>query len=332
MARGSSIHIESTTPGIILHNTREKDSIKNSIFSRADNEYMRDGKIALRIYRAEIEERIQKYQKRMGRKLPKTTKLLFDAVVNLESHHHLRDVKKLARYLEEKLGTRVINITIHRDEGHIEAGKPVINYHAHITFLGLDSAGRSVRKKMTRNFLRQLQDKTAEILKMNRGHSIGRKHISSRDYKYIMQQMEVVKSMQQKNIITEKEVGDYIIKYKAGQITREEAEKKIQEISKLLQSQRVSELTLGQLKSIASLGSIMLAVSHIGVSQGSANAIVRAVERGEAMTLEAMQSVFDTLISTSKMISKMKKQGTWQKIKERTGHGVWIEKKSEPEI
>lgn len=330
--RSSSIHIEPVSPGIILHNTREKPDIKNSIFSQQNNEYLRSGQKALLIYRATIENRINKYQNRMHRKIPRTTKLLFDAVVNLESHHTLADVKKLATYLEKKLGTKVINIAIHRDEGWVdESGKKHINHHAHITFLGMDSQGRSVRKKMTRNFLRELQDKTAEILHMQRGHSVGRKHISAADYKYIMQQMEVNNMQKENNVITEKEVQNYVIRYKAGQISKEEAEQKIQEIANLLQSQKISEITLGQLKNIASLGSIMLAVARIGITESSANAIVRSVEKGEAMTLQTMQSVFDTLISTSQAIMKMKKQGTWQKIKERTGSGIWLEKK-EPEI
>jgi serine phosphatase RsbU (regulator of sigma subunit) len=59
---------------------------------------------------------------------------------------------------------------MHRDEGHQDdEGKPVKNYHAHIEFVGLDQDGYSVRRKLSKAMLSQMQTDIAVILKMKRG-------------------------------------------------------------------------------------------------------------------------------------------------------------------
>jgi len=61
-------------------------------------------------------------------------------------------------------------MAIHRDEGHIsEEGEEVVNYHAHIEFMGLDAEGNSVRKKLTKGNLSKLQSHVAKLLGMERG-------------------------------------------------------------------------------------------------------------------------------------------------------------------
>ena len=59
---------------------------------------------------------------------------------------------------------------MHRDEGHIsENGEKIKNYHAHIEFMGLDSKGNSVRRKLDKKALIELQSDVANILEMQRG-------------------------------------------------------------------------------------------------------------------------------------------------------------------
>ena len=59
---------------------------------------------------------------------------------------------------------------MHRDEGHIsENGEKIKNYHAHIEFMGLDSKGNSVRRKLDKKALIELQSDVASILEMQRG-------------------------------------------------------------------------------------------------------------------------------------------------------------------
>ena len=289
-----------------MHNTRQKPDVKNSIFDRKNNEYMRDGKTALLIYRTEIEERIQKYTERMHRRIPKTTKLIFDGVVNLEEHHTLADVKKLATYLEKELGTKVINITIHRDEGYIdEAGQKHINFHAHITFTGLDSEGRSIRKKFTRKFLRKLQNDTAQILHMQRGHSIGRKHLSARDYKYIMgilnqEKQKIIQRYQKHRNYFESyqkffEKYDNIVqRVKAGQMDVDTAKDIIHDISGMYDRGILDKINISQLIRIAQIGAI--AVAQMRADIRTQNAIAREIEKQQNMSLSMVEQTISDIL------------------------------------
>lgn len=315
MSRGSSIHIEKASPGIFLHNTRQKSNVKNSIFDQSNNEYLRDGQKALLIYRAEIEGRIHKYQNRMHRRLPKTTVLLFDAVVNLEKHHKLADVKKLARYLEETLGTKVINITIHRDEGWVDSdGQKHINHHAHITFLGLDTEGRSIRKKMTRKFLIQLQDDTAKILKMDRGHNIGRKHISSRDYKYIMnvlrqEKQKIIQRYQKHRNYFEsyqkffEKYDDIVQKVKTGQMDIDTAKAIMQDVAGMYDRGILEKLNIVQLSRIAQIGAIALAQMRADIR--TQNTIVREIEKQQNMSLSMVERTISDILRFVKKMHKV---------------------------
>ena len=314
--RGSSIHIEPVSPGIILHNTREKPDIKNSIFSQQNNEYLRSGQKALLIYRATIENRINKYQNRMHRKIPRTTKLLFDAVVNLESHHTLADVKKLATYLEEKLGTKTVNITIHKDEGYIdELGKKHINFHAHITFLGLDENGRSVRKKMTRKFLIQLQNDTAKIMGMSRGeHTIGRKHLSASEYKYIMgilnqEKQKIIQRYQKHRNYFEsyqkffEKYDDIVQRVKAGQMDVDTAKAIIQDVAGMYDRGILDKINISQLIRIAQIGAI--AVAQMRADIRTQNAIAREIEKQQNMSLSMVERTISDILRFALKVQKV---------------------------
>ena len=148
----SSIHIEAGQAGYLYHNSREKET-KNSIFKDEQNEVSHNAKEAFEIYRAELQKRSQAYTERTRQKLQKNAITHLSAIVNLNKEHTLRDVEKLKEYLEKELDTKVFQVAIHRDEGHInEQGEAIKNYHAHIEFMGLDSQGYSVRKKLTKSF------------------------------------------------------------------------------------------------------------------------------------------------------------------------------------
>ena len=170
MQRKSSIHIEAGNLGYLFHNDRSKPTA-NSIFSQEKNEYFNDAKTALEIYRQELQKRSGAYTKRTGKKLHKNTITHLSAIVNLEQYHTLQDVKKIAEYLEQELDTKVFQIAVHRDEGYLdeETGEKHINYHAHLELMGLDTEGKSIRRKLDRKFLINLQSKVAEILQMERG-------------------------------------------------------------------------------------------------------------------------------------------------------------------
>jgi chromosome segregation ATPase len=200
----SSIHIEPGHGGYFSHNSRQSFS-QSQVFFDESNEIGSTKEEAFTLYREELKTRSAAYTKRTKQKLQNKTVTHLSAVVNLEQHHTLKDLKPLTKYLEDELDTKIIQTVIHRDEGklvHKETGeiltsgeqffcnpkdkklyfdkdfkKPIDmskweiekNYHAHIEFMGLTSKGKSIKRELTTWFFRKLQDKTAEVLKMERG-------------------------------------------------------------------------------------------------------------------------------------------------------------------
>ena len=200
----SSIHLQTAKSGTVLHNARENYS-KSVVFTDEKNELWNDSKTAFKMFRDELEVRTKAYTERTGQKLHKTTSTMISGVVNLEQHHTLKDMEKIKDYLEKEFGTKVIQMSVHRDEGKLinkenqdlklVSGKDFFlnakdnklyfdskfenkinmnewqiekNYHGHFEMLGLDNEGKTLRKKMNIIKLSKLQDFTAQSLGMER--------------------------------------------------------------------------------------------------------------------------------------------------------------------
>ncbi|WP_314989790.1 hypothetical protein [uncultured Campylobacter sp.] len=161
-------------------------------------------KDALVLERRLEEEARDKYYETYGQKF-KTKHCFLELVVNLKKHHTLKDLKKVAKYVEEKFGYRATLITLHRDEGHYEydeqgnATKFVANIHGHIRFCVLDPEnGKSIyRQKFRKKFeFKQLQTQVANILGLQRGTpNPNRKNIPSRIYKRLVKDPEALAIM-----------------------------------------------------------------------------------------------------------------------------------------
>lgn len=165
----SSIHIQAGKEGYLAHNDRSQATV-NSIFDDEKNEVWNNKKDAFKLFRFELAARSDAYTKRTNKKLHNKTITHLSSIVNFNKEHTMSDMRKVANYLENELGTKVFQIAMHRDEGHIDRhGKAVKNYHAHIEFMGLDQDGWSVRKKLTKAMLSQIQTDIADILNMERG-------------------------------------------------------------------------------------------------------------------------------------------------------------------
>ena len=182
--RKSSINIQSGHTAEFFHNTRETPT-KNSIFSTQDNYTNLTAKQSLSLYNQELQARTQLYTNRTGQKLQKKAITLLSSVINLKANSTKEDVEKVCKLLEQKLNTKVIQYSIHQDEGHTTSkGEKVVNYHAHILFMGLDNSGVSVRKKLDKKMLRELQTDVAICLNMERGKENSKtKRLSTYDYK-----------------------------------------------------------------------------------------------------------------------------------------------------
>lgn len=187
--RKSSItlkHFQDVQVHHFLHNSREKPT-SNSIFSTEKNYTNVNGHTAIKQFWNEFNKRSKIYTNRTGKKLPKNTIKHISGIFNIDENTTKEQIENVIKYLEESLDTKVIQYSIHYDEGHIdEKGNKKINYHVHLEMLGLDSEGRSVRKKITRQYLRDLQTKVAEILGMERGQDVRktkRKRLDTYEYK-----------------------------------------------------------------------------------------------------------------------------------------------------
>ena len=203
----SSIHLQTAKGGTILHNARENYS-KSVVFTDEKNELWNDSKTAFKLFRDELEIITKAYTERTGQKLHKTTSTMISGVVNLEQKHTLKDMEKIKDYLEKEFDTKVIQMSVHRDEGKLinkenedlklVSGKDFFlnakdnelyfdnkftkkinmdewkiekNYHGHFEMLGLDTQGKTLRKKMNIVKLSKLQDFTAQSLGMERSLS-----------------------------------------------------------------------------------------------------------------------------------------------------------------
>lgn len=165
----SSIHIATGGNGYFAHNSRESHT-NNVIFDDEQNYCSCTNAQAFETYKAELQKRSDAYTERTGQKLQSKSVTHLSAIVNFNKEHTEKDIQKVCKYLEKTFDTKVIQFAMHRDEGHInESGEKVKNYHAHIEFMGLDSKGNSVRRKLNKQALVKLQSETAKILNMERG-------------------------------------------------------------------------------------------------------------------------------------------------------------------
>nr|AUH21249.1 hypothetical protein [uncultured bacterium] len=200
MERKSSINIRQGESYFFWHNSRESSTV-NSIFDASKNEVDRSAKKAIELYNAELQKRAEAYTKRTGQKLQKKVIKHLSAVINLGDRHTLQDVRKIADFLEQTLDTKIVQIAVHKDEGHVdENGVKHINYHAHLEFLGLDSKGYSIRRKLNRKYLQNLQTQVAKILGMRRGEKGSKKkRIEAHTYKKIARRIEIEKKEKKKH-------------------------------------------------------------------------------------------------------------------------------------
>ena len=189
----------------VFHNMRVGPKAASSFveFQHLNKTNM-SAKDALVLERRLEEEARDKYYETYGQKF-KTKHCFLELVVNLKKHHTLKDLEKVAKYVEEKFGYRATLITLHRDEGHYEydeqgnAIKFVANIHGHIRFCVLDPKnGKSIYRQKFRKRLefKQLQTQIANMLGLQRGTpNPNRKNIPSRIYKRLVKDPEALAIM-----------------------------------------------------------------------------------------------------------------------------------------
>ena len=118
----SSIHIETSSAGALIHNER----VFSPDYLISNNKNINEYKSYTNLHISELEKRAkedyQKYSKN-NRKLPSNATLIKEAIINLNENHTLQDLEKVKQTLENEYGYKISNMSIHRDEGYIYTDK-----------------------------------------------------------------------------------------------------------------------------------------------------------------------------------------------------------------
>lgn len=259
MMRKSSIHIKKAFPFAFLHDDREVVSADYFISTAENNECNRTASQAFNHFLFLLDEAVTNYIQRTNQQLQvKSEKFLWEAVVNLESHHTLQDILKLVHILEKKYGWQEVQVSVHKDEGYASefSGKKSYNYHAHIVFFVLDAKGiyRFKKRDFGKKQMAVLQTLVAEELNMERGVSklVSKKeHLNHAQYRQIAQEKEdllfeikrlsgEVEMFQdlaieehQKNLVMHEDLKQLKYVIETLKKTQEELEKEIKKIQKM---------------------------------------------------------------------------------------------------
>lgn len=154
-------------------------------------------------------------------KAPELNDSLWEAVINLEEHHTMDDVKKVADFIHKKYHLTPTAIAIHRDEGYKDktTGEVKYNYHAHVMFYTVDN-GKSQMRTIGKKALSEMQTEVANLLHMERGQVNSKtvrlnhrqyrekaRELAQKDFVFDVVQKEFIKHTkeQEQNILTLKE-------------------------------------------------------------------------------------------------------------------------------
>lgn len=156
---------------------------------------------------AEMDKEIKRYCKATsGRKMQKNATPIREAVVNLNHHHSVADLRKLSDKLEEQYGMKAFQIHVHRDEGIWENKDFKHNYHAHIVFRWQDMAsGKTLR--LNKLDMSQIQDLVSKELGMKRGEYKENSNVvrlEAVEYKAQQEEKRMKRLQEQNNVLEQK--------------------------------------------------------------------------------------------------------------------------------
>lgn len=150
-------------------------------------------------------------KEKTGRSIQAKATPIREAVLNIEQHHTIEDMKRLSDTLKAKYGIDCFQIFIHRDEGHWvdgedikpkevrDPGKWKPNYHAHMVFDWQDKkTGKSF--KLQKHEMSEIQTIVAEVLGMERGElkeNSNRERLEPIEYKRQQEELKLQQLQQQ---------------------------------------------------------------------------------------------------------------------------------------
>lgn len=235
----SSINFAKSSSGSFAHNdrTEKEPGYLLPVEHRLENECNRSAPEAQKMLEGLFENAKENYSKTYGQKFQtKFENTHWEAVINLNKEHTIKDVERLVRAIEKETGFTSVQIAIHRDEGRIneKTEHPIHNLHAHVNFFTLDSEtgqqlyrrsisnserekirkehdipdGEKIPKHLTgvmdKAKLSKLQDITAEVLGMERGEKGSKAvRLGHKQYKVAAQEkeqlLEKIEELQKEN-------------------------------------------------------------------------------------------------------------------------------------
>lgn len=177
----TSIHVCPVKAGSEKHNSREKslDYVDRSLSKL--NESFRYSACSIDQRLSEI---AKDYAAAHGKKLHAKATPIREAVVVLDEHSSIEDIKKACAQCQAEFGIRAMQIYIHRDEGHKDktTGKWKSNLHAHIVFDWYNEQTHTTCK-LSREDTARMQTIFAGCLGMQRGKSSDKSHLTALQYK-----------------------------------------------------------------------------------------------------------------------------------------------------
>lgn len=231
----TSIHLRPCKQSSEIHNKREKelDYVRPDL--TANNEWW-SGVESLGALRSEISALVKE---KTGRKMQAKAQPLHEGVVVIQENTTMEQLHELGSKFKERFGVTLVQIAIHRDEGHwmnsegVSSGtkpgqrpnpgdiwKP--NLHAHLVFDWYNhDTGKSI--KTTKLDAVEMQTLCAEVLGMERGVSSEKKHLEAAEYKAKARMKEL--EDEERKAKEKKETAEKELKEKAALLNKESGNK-----------------------------------------------------------------------------------------------------------
>lgn len=224
----TSIHFNPQIKPALNHNDRT-DSRAPNIYKDLshNNEYSRTAKETRELIDKYYNEALEILKARKTKRKTEKERSYTEAIIEIQEHHNMQDLKQLSKEIAELTGFRPLQISIHRDEGHTdEHGEFKIHHHAHIVFFTLDKeTGKQLARQqasLSKENLKKMQTLTAKILNMKRG-----KEGSQRQYFTFMKDYKVFAEKDKELKIKEKQLDNRDIKQNERQEQQDNRESEI---------------------------------------------------------------------------------------------------------
>lgn len=247
MPRKSSIHFKPVTNVRFAVSHSERTDLSEPGYLLPKEHQLDNIVVAGSLSEQELSAMFIKQQEGMtGQAKARKSSPFWEGVVvlsNTNGQEQSNNLKKWAKAYEKETGHKVLHMSIHLDEGYIDAvGSPQYNPHAHVIVSRMDARNRVIN--LDRKQLAKVQDLTAEMLQMERGSTLaerqgkrGRKHVPHREFR----EQADAKRLELEN---EKGNADHIQKLFAADTKiisnlKEQVEKQAAEIARLNEQYRL---------------------------------------------------------------------------------------------